>query len=87
MPSSFQDCHTPLRCATTVVVDWLASSTSNPILLALETMAYIRLEKPRSTQETSVKNDPWTRRTMGSRKSVSVVRAAKCTPGAESMGK
>ena len=84
MPSSFQVCHTPLRCATTVVVGWLASNTSNPILLALETMAYTRLERPRITQTASVKNVPWTSSTVGSRKSVSVVRAPKRMPGAES---
>ena len=86
MPSSFQVCHTPLRCATTVV-GWLASSTSNPILLALETMAYSRLERPRTTQTASVKNVPWTSCTVGRRKSVTMVRAPKCMPGAESITK
>ena len=82
-PSSFQDCQTPRRCAMTVV-DWLASSTSKPILLALERMAYCRLEWPRITHATLIMNDPWTSFTVGSLKSVSAVRTAKCTPGAES---
>ena len=82
-PSSFQECQTPRRCAMTVV-DWLASRTSKPISLALETMAYCRLDWPRITHATLIMKDPWTSSTVGSLKSVSAVRAAKCTPGAES---